>query len=54
MVGGMINLKPDTGPLLQYAATTSFLSKLYIDYLMCEVIYRTTILLISFSLAGHW
>lgn len=33
MVGGLIILKPDNGPLLQYAATASFLSKLYSDYL---------------------
>lgn len=33
MVGGLIILKPDMGPLLQYAATASFLSKLYSDYL---------------------
>ncbi|KAL3014663.1 hypothetical protein AAZX31_06G117900 [Glycine max] len=31
--GGLIILKPDNGPLLQYAATASFLSKLYSDYL---------------------
>ena len=33
MVGGLIILKHDNGPLLQYAATASFLSKLYSDYL---------------------
>ncbi|XP_027338960.1 endoglucanase 25-like [Abrus precatorius] len=31
--GGLIILKPDNEPLLQYAATASFLSKLYSDYL---------------------
>lgn len=33
MAGGLIIPKPDNGPLLQYAATASFLSKLYSDYL---------------------
>ncbi|KAG9137953.1 hypothetical protein Leryth_025509 [Lithospermum erythrorhizon] len=33
MLGGLILLKPDAGGLLQYAATASFLSKLYSDYL---------------------
>lgn len=32
-VGGLTILKPDDGPLLEYAATSSFLSKLYGDYL---------------------
>ena len=32
MVGGLIILKPDNGSLVQYAATASFLSKLYSDY----------------------
>ncbi|KAK7353302.1 hypothetical protein VNO80_18747 [Phaseolus coccineus] len=31
--GGLIILKPDNEPLLQFAATASFLSKLYSDYL---------------------
>ncbi|KAI4307167.1 hypothetical protein L6164_030384 [Bauhinia variegata] len=31
--GGLIVLKPENGSLLQYAATASFLSKLYGDYL---------------------
>ncbi|KAI9074931.1 hypothetical protein K1719_043094 [Acacia pycnantha] len=31
--GGLIILKPEDEPLLQYAATSSFLSKLYGDYL---------------------
>ncbi|KAK7282636.1 hypothetical protein RIF29_11571 [Crotalaria pallida] len=31
--GGLIILKPDNEPLLQHAATASFLSKLYSDYL---------------------
>ncbi|MED6155711.1 hypothetical protein PIB30_007576 [Stylosanthes scabra] len=31
--GGLIILKDDNGPLLEYAATASFLSKLYSDYL---------------------
>ncbi|CAK8567513.1 unnamed protein product [Lathyrus sativus] len=31
--GGLILPKPDNGPLLQYAATASFLSKLYSDYI---------------------
>lgn len=33
IVGGLVIPKPDNGPLLQYAATTSFLSKLYSDYI---------------------
>jgi len=33
MIGGLIILKPDNEPLLQFAATASFLSKLYSDYL---------------------
>lgn len=32
-VGGLILPKPDNGPLLQYAITASFLSKLYSDYI---------------------
>lgn len=32
-VGGLIILKPDKGSPIQYAATASFLSKLYEDYL---------------------
>ncbi|KAL4301067.1 hypothetical protein AHAS_Ahas17G0263800 [Arachis hypogaea] len=31
--GGLIIMKDDNGPLLEYAATASFLSKLYSDYL---------------------
>ncbi|XP_061348144.1 endoglucanase 25-like [Gastrolobium bilobum] len=31
--GGLIIMEPDNGSLLQYAATASFLSKLYSDYL---------------------
>ncbi|WJX34109.1 cellulase [Trifolium repens] len=31
--GGLVIPKPDNGPLLQYAATASFLSKLYSDYI---------------------
>ncbi|KAL5075579.1 hypothetical protein RYX36_014563 [Vicia faba] len=31
--GGLVLPKPDNGPLLQYAATASFLSKLYSDYI---------------------
>lgn len=31
--GGLLLLKPDAGAPLQYAATASFLSKLYGDYL---------------------
>jgi len=33
IAGGLIIPKPDNGPLLQYAATASFLSKLYSDYI---------------------
>lgn len=33
IVGGFIIPKPYNGPLLQYAATASFLSKLYSDYI---------------------
>lgn len=32
-VGGLILLRPDSGETLQFAATASFLSKLYSDYL---------------------
>lgn len=32
-VGGLILLRPDHGKPLQFAATASFLSKLYSDYL---------------------
>nr|AAQ63883.1 cellulase [Medicago truncatula] len=31
--GGLVIPKPDNGPLLQYAVTASFLSKLYSDYI---------------------
>lgn len=33
IVGGLIIIKPFDKPLLQYAATSSFLSKLFGDYL---------------------
>ncbi|KAI3464632.1 hypothetical protein Pfo_021295 [Paulownia fortunei] len=38
--GGLVLLKPDAGAPLQYAATASFLSKLYSDYL--QLLRRTS------------
>lgn len=38
--GGLVLQKPDAGAPLQYAATASFLSKLYSDYL--QLLQRTS------------